>query len=372
MGKHENFIKFWKKINHIILIIQIDLFLLLSKNSTKIQNDAKMVDAQRNVFEQIDEFVYNNNIKKENVDIYFQYVQKESIQITVENFRDIKLLSDFLQDQNLSQKLCQFIDEHKDDINWLIQQILDDIEDHAKDENYQYKIQIEMINKLCSKINECFNNDKFRQLKPYLTHEIIAACDHTKINNDLLCDLILSSIEKNRTLLTFLDISKLTDIKFIELKNFYDKSDDLTKYFFQYLPYNFNFIIQLKEIIINAKIHNDNNIKINCNLKEQVDNLKKRTEEVEKQNDQYKKKTEEIEELKTDYKKRTEEAEKQVDHYKKRTEEFEKQNDQYIKKIKEIEELKTDYKKRTEELEKQVDNLKKRTEEAEKQNDQYI
>lgn len=117
---------------------------LLNKYSRLIQNNYKMKDAQQNLSQQINEFKNINKIEEECIHLYFRYLYEDKISITNENFRSILLLANFFQDNHLNEFLIQYINDHKNDIDWLIQQILDDIRYNRENDNNHYEFQKEI------------------------------------------------------------------------------------------------------------------------------------------------------------------------------------------------------------------------------------
>ena len=138
---------------------------------------------------------------------------------------------------------------HSNDIDFILNIL---IEHEKQDENFEVYSKIEnsinIEDFLIDNINECLQKKMFAQLQISTIDRIIKKSDKQQISNDLLYDFISESIETRFSLFSFLQIEKLSDVKFKALyNNFIQFEKNGNDHYFQYLPVELEYIKKLKD-----------------------------------------------------------------------------------------------------------------------------
>ena len=195
-----------------------------------------------------------------------------------------------------------------------------------------------MESDLYNKVNECLQNEKFKQLPVSLIFRIITKSTEENISNDLLLDFISKSIEEYYCLFTFIDIQNLSTDNLNELIKLYNKrKDDSYQSYFQYFPPSFWYIKSINEE--NAKLDNKNKElnDLKAELNNQIIQLSNQNSEL---NSQTKHLNNQNKELKDQIKKLTDqnkESENQIKKLTDRNKESKDQNKQLTDRNKELE-----------------------------------
>lgn len=221
-----------------------------SKYSKVVRNNYLVTDV-RNLFPQkLQDFQSQNRVDTDSIFYLFQLLRNdfnfdENLNLTYERYTDLFKLSEFLEIKKLTKKLKKYLKNHEDDCNFIIQIISYEMKSQENDKNSQFQIKQQMEDVLASKINDCFQNEKFSELPISIIHRAVEKSDKKQISSDLLFEFIAKSIDKFCFLLTFLDLKGLSEKNLHELYKMYSK--DSNKIHFDYLKCNLHYIIELVE-----------------------------------------------------------------------------------------------------------------------------
>lgn len=197
-------------------------------------------------------FEEENNVNEKTIAYFFNLFNDQKIAITNDKYRDLFKISDFLEVKSFLNRLKRYEKRHFKDIDFIITSIIEELSLTSNQKSSQDKYKIKMEEHLIEHINECFFNNKFKQLPIEIIYRIINKLyekDKTKISNDLLFDFINGSIEDLFVLYTFVDIRKVSPQKLHEFNEIITdkKNENLLKYL-QYLKYDYQYLIEAREI----------------------------------------------------------------------------------------------------------------------------
>lgn len=156
-------------------------------------------------------------------------------------------------------------------------------------DNQQIEISDEIENLLSSKINECFSNEKFKELPIQIIYRVIKKSSPDEINSNKLFDIIMKSLNKFCILFPFLDLQKLSDDRLDELCEKYSKSNENTQHCFDYLKCNLNLINEINNRKKTLQEMNDEQQNKMKDLETKISSLQKQFDDSEKVNAQLQK-----------------------------------------------------------------------------------
>ena len=156
-------------------------------------------------------------------------------------------------------------------------------------DNQQIEISDEIENLLSSKINECFSNEKFKELPIQIIYRVIKKSSPDEINSNKLFDIIVKSLNKFCILFPFLDLQKLSDDRLDELCEKYSKSNENTQHCFDYLKCNLNLINEINNRKKTLQEMNDEQQNKMKDLETKISSLQKQFDDSEKVNAQLQK-----------------------------------------------------------------------------------
>ena len=280
----------------------------LCKYSCLIREEYLKNDVQMQLSSILQSFQTNNNIKEENINIFFRIIKEERVEITSDRYYDLFVLSKKFK-VNLLQKILEnYSNENMKDINFIINSILN-ADQHSNDENiYSSELISEMETILSNQINNCLQNELFERLPvPTITRIVEKSLTKEKFDTNLLYKFISKSIDERFILFSYVNIENLSNENFENLfENYLQRKGSNSENFFQYFPVNFEYIHQLieKQKLIDDqlnKIKSENNEKIQLQIEidklteenKQISQLQFQVEDLKDENEQLKKQIQE-------------------------------------------------------------------------------
>lgn len=269
--------------------------------------------------QEIKKFQEDSQLPLENIVLFFQLLQqnydiKDNLILTYIQCVDLIKISKYLEVRKLSKQIDEYINNHNNDIDFVIQMIQHENKTLNNAENCVINISKEIENILISKVDKCLLNEKFAELPISLIHRIIERSSKELINSDNLFDFIKRSLKKFCVLFQFLDLQKLSENKLFELCEIYEKSDENTSKCFSYLNCNLNLISKMQKTLI----------KTDEESKVQQDKLKEfelKIEQLQKQNEM----------TKNDQQNKMSEFEAQIQLLQNQLKDYKQENDQLQK-----------------------------------------
>lgn len=200
--------------------------------------------AKKNLSEKFQTFQNESKVTDDNSILFFSTFKNKNFLINNQTYCDLCKLSNFFQVKRLIKILDEFKDNHNFDPDFIINEILKQIQNNSDDAQLfnDSKFSFDMETNLYGKVNECLKNERFSLLPVSIVYRIISKSTE-EISSDLLFDFITKSIEKRCALLSFLNLSTLSDNKFGELIDLYGQN----QHFFQYLPPNLMLLKTIKD-----------------------------------------------------------------------------------------------------------------------------
>lgn len=220
----------------------------LSKYSRLIRKEYLYSDIKTRLPQELHYLQEQFHIDTANIFYFFKLLQQNYVigeKLSFKQYTDLFKISEFLQAKKIIKKLTDYFDIQKVDIDFLIQIILNEIENSKDKENYQFQISKQMEEVLSEKVNECLQNSQFSQLPLHCLHRIVRECDMKKLSMDLLYDFIKADMSKFNILFSFMDLKKLSDDRIGDLYECF--SNNSNKPFFSYLKCNLDYIMELRE-----------------------------------------------------------------------------------------------------------------------------
>ena len=224
----------------------------LTKYSKHIRDSYLFSDVTNRFPQEIRDFQEECQFLPESVDYFFQLLNKnfnieEDLILTYIQCIDLLKISKHLEVRKLFFKINQYIKSHNIDVDFAIQMVEYEIKTRKETNNYDIEISNEVESSLINKINECFTNEKFKNLPIQIIYRVIKQCSPDSIDSDKLFDIIVSSLSKFCVLFPFLDLQKLSDDRLDELCRMYSKSNEDTQHCYDYLKCNLNLINEIND-----------------------------------------------------------------------------------------------------------------------------
>lgn len=192
------------------ITIQIS-FIQLYKYSQLFRDKYLTEESRESLSEEILQFQNQFDIKEENIILFFKLIQDENVSIINDNYRDLRKLSDYFKVQKLRKFLDKYSKNYLTDLDSIIIQILNSPLLKDPTMGYNDTVNAELEDKLCDKINDCFQNSFFAKLPISIIYRILSKSEIENISSDLLFDFINASVEERYVLFHFLNIGKLND-----------------------------------------------------------------------------------------------------------------------------------------------------------------
>lgn len=285
----------------------------LSKYSRLIRKKYLFSDVQDRLPQELHKFQEQFDINPETIIIFFQLLQKdfsidENDSFTFKQYVEFLHISDFLQIQKFTKKIIDYINSQKVEADFAIQIILYEIEKAQNTKNLKFQINKEIEIVLSSKINECFQNEKFAQIPISLIYRIIENCDMKNLSTDLLFDFMMKDLSKFNILFSFLEIQNLSEERVDFLCECY--LNDSNRQFFGFLKCNLAYIMKLRED--DKKIQKQLIVKENDNklLQNKLNDLNSEKNQIQERLDQSEHEKTIITSKNADLKKKLDESEK--------------------------------------------------------------
>lgn len=268
----------------------------LIKYSSTVRENIICEDMINNFTKQLELLKSSFNIQIENIEIFFRLLQNEKIEILSEQYCDLYRLSEHFKVYPLIRMLNGYFNRHNTNIDFIINLLINQKTTQNTDYITNLEFSKEMEESLCSRIDECITNENFWKLPTSTIYRIIEKSDKQQISSDLLYDFISENIEERMTLFLFLNIRKLTDEKFNNLYELFEKNKSTKKNnFTDYLHIDLDYIKYLKDYNQQKEEHNnqlqreieDKQTKLdqqNQNLQRQLDEIQKKFEQLQSQN----------------------------------------------------------------------------------------
>lgn len=174
--------------------------------------------------------------------LFFTTFKNADFLINNENYSDLCKLSHFFQVQRLIKILDDFKNNHNFDIDFVINEILKQIQNNTSNYCTDDKFSFDMETNLYGKVNECLQNERFHLLPISVVYRILSKSTE-EISGDLLFDFISKSIDSRFPLFSFLNYNSLSDEKLSELIDLHGQN----QHYFQYLPPNLMYLKSIKD-----------------------------------------------------------------------------------------------------------------------------
>ncbi|KAK8875610.1 hypothetical protein M9Y10_005779 [Tritrichomonas musculus] len=142
------------------ITIQIS-FIQLYKYSQLFRDKYLTEESRESLSEEILQFQNQFDIKEENIILFFKLIQDENVSIINDNYRDLRKLSDYFKVQKLRKFLDKYSKNYLTDLDSIIIQILNSPLLKDPTMGYNDTVNAELEDKLCDKINDCFQNSFF-------------------------------------------------------------------------------------------------------------------------------------------------------------------------------------------------------------------
>lgn len=205
-------------------------------------------DAKSHLSQDIQVFIQDNDITPEVASSFLISIKEENLKVTSDNFLEFSKLSDFFQVKRFLKKLNHFYQLQKNDPDFYINAIINDINGQKMFSDCGFQTSIEMQNYLSKQISACLQKEKFSKLPVSIIYNIIEKSDKTQLSPDLLFNFIKILFENLYILLNFLDLHNLSDQNFKELYGMYlNAQNSHIDQYFSFLPVNIHYIKSLKE-----------------------------------------------------------------------------------------------------------------------------
>ena len=313
------------------------------------------------------------NVSYESIKYFIQLVQQEKVNIPIEQFKNLYILSEYFNIPKFTNELEKiYMSKLNQDLSFNIQILID-----MKTMNNKLgtKLTIKAENFLSDRINECFENRKFSELSAPTIYRIVNGSKEENINYNLLVDFIINSIDTRFTLLRLIKLEKLTDDKLDEFINFLDKqNEDSKKKYLEYMPFSILFIKQMKNDYdklfkefnqLKEKLNhaNEERGKLKEVLNQANNKEEQMKEELDRKNEENKKMKEELDHMKEENKNVKEELNQANNREEQMKEELNQINEENKKMKGEIDQMNEDNKKMKEELDQMNGNNEKIKEE---------
>ncbi|KAK8882947.1 hypothetical protein M9Y10_045593 [Tritrichomonas musculus] len=265
-------------------VIRLQTFQFL-KYSVAFQKECFSNDKSNNLIEKLQHVRENSGISEKSLITFIKLLRDEKINITNDQFCDLCYLSDTFKVKSLQSCLRKYLYQNSRNIDLIInlminQPTTESNDTYSKDDFLKDKLVI-----LSENVEECLLNPNFIKLEISTIYNIIENCKKP-IQMDLLYEFISKSIEERFILFYFLDLEKLSDSKFNELYENYEKvANQSNKSFYNYLPKNLEYIKKLKEAhelecSFNKQEQLNNSL---IELKRKINEIKIKKDEIEEQ-----------------------------------------------------------------------------------------
>ncbi|KAK8872139.1 hypothetical protein M9Y10_007900 [Tritrichomonas musculus] len=222
----------------------------LTKYSKHIRETYLFSDVNNRLPQEIHQLQEESRLLPESVDLFFQLLEQnydltEDLILKYTQCADLLKICKFFEVRKLSFKIKQYIKSHNIEVDFIIQMLEYELQNGKDIDKQQLEISDEIENILTSKINECFSNEKFKELPTQIIYRVINKSSPTEINSNKLFDIIMTSLNKFCILLQFLDLQKLSEDRLEDLCEKYSKSNESTKHCFDYLKCNLSLINEI-------------------------------------------------------------------------------------------------------------------------------
>lgn len=226
------------------------------------------------------------NIISDNIDLFFQLLQdnfnlSENQSLSYIQYLDLLKISEYLQVKKLTKKLIKYSKIHNFDISFIIEIIQYENAKASDSNNNRYegeiKVNIEMEDVLVTKIDQCFQNDKFKELPIPFIYRIIEKSSKNEMSTDKLYDFIKESVSRFYLLFSFVSLESLSDDRLDDLFSIYESSK---KEYFTSLPCNLEFIKKLRESEKRLNEQKKQVVEERNGLQEKLDKCEKENEQL--------------------------------------------------------------------------------------------
>ena len=218
----------------------------LTKYSKHIREKYLFSDVNDRLPQDIHQLQEESQLLPENVDLFFHLLEQ-----------NYDLNEDLILTYTQCADLLKICKSHNVEIDFIIQMLEYEFQKVKGTDNQQLEISDEIENILSGKINECFSNEKFKELPIQIIYRAIHKSSPNKINSNKLFDIIMTSLSKFCILLQFLDLQKLSEDRLEDLCEKYSKSNESTKHCFDYLKCNLSLINKITNRKKNLEEMND-------------------------------------------------------------------------------------------------------------------
>ena len=206
--------------------LQIDFSTFYIK-SKYLLDKYKYFEALESIQSEIDEIKQKFDMNDESIKCFIKLIEGEDVDLPIEHYKDIYRLSEYFcipQITSILDKISR--DELFNDLNFTIQFLLDS---ETEKNRLETKLSSKIENFLKERINECIKNAKFGELNVPTICRIIDQSKE-KVDQSLLVDFILESIDTRFILLKFVELQKLADNEVEKFINFISEQEDDSKY----------------------------------------------------------------------------------------------------------------------------------------------
>ena len=250
----------------------------LTKYSKHIREKYLFSDAINRLPLELDQLQEETQLLPENVALFFQLLERnyelnEGMTLKYNQCVDLLQICNFFEVRKLSSKIKRYIKSHDIEVDFILQMLEYDLQKGKVINDNRLEISEEIENVLSSKINECFSNEKFKELPIQIIYRVINKSSPTEINSNKLFDIIMTSLSKFCVLLQFLDLQKLSEDRLEELCKMHSKSDGSTQHCFDYLKCNLSLLNEINSRKKNLEEMNDEQRNLIKDLETKVSSL---------------------------------------------------------------------------------------------------
>ena len=312
----------------------------LTKYSKLIREDYTFSKVNNLLSQEICNIQKDYHLLPESVDFFFQLLQQnynitEDLILTYIQCIDLLTISKILQVRKLSYNINHYIKSRNIDIDFVFQMIEYDAKIQKETDKHDIEISSEVENLLISKINECFSNEKFKELPIQIIHRVLEGCSRDSINSNKLFDIISNSLSKFYVLFPFLDLQKLSDDRLEELCEMYSRSNENTQHYYNFLKCNLNLI---NEIHNRKKSLEKMNVDQQNKLSDLENMLQKQLNESEKVNSQLQGQLDDSKKLIIEQQDKVKDLESKIESLQNQVNDSNNVNSEQLNKMKDLEE----------------------------------
>ena len=180
-------------------------FLQLYKYSSIISRMDPRDKIQNTISQNIQNLQKNHFCKEESISIFFKLLNEKNVEIDETFYYDLYILSDLFKVNILKNFFENYFRDNIENIDFVINSYFKHIESQNDIAHQTNDCIIKMETLLSRNINTCLENEHFGKLPIPFIHRIIKNNDIIEINNDLLYNFILKSLNERYSLFFYIE-----------------------------------------------------------------------------------------------------------------------------------------------------------------------